>query len=262
MSFFRRKKNVQNQYGWFGNYQSWDTLTSISGGYEANTILDKTRDALLKVKNGEAVYERDSVLFDKKVYPYPLISALLYAAVDADQTLNVIDFGGSLGSTYYQVRDFIPEAVNLHWSVVEQENYVRCGQELFEDDTLKFHYTIRESLASNKADVLLLSGVLQYLEKPYAFIQEVLNYNFKYIIIDRTAFINENEADRLTLQIVPPEIYEARYPAWFFNEKKFVSQFPNYHFKAEFTSYVEGEQEMKIDGQPAGYDKGFFLVRR
>jgi putative methyltransferase (TIGR04325 family) len=262
MSFFRRKKNVKNQYGWFGDYQSWDALTSISGGYEASTILDKTKEALLKVRNGEAAYERDSVLFDQKVYPYPLISALLYAAINTDQTLNVIDFGGSLGSTYYQIRDFIPQAVSVHWSVVEQENYVRCGQALFEDDILKFHFTIRESLASKKANVLLLSSVVQYLEKPYEFIKQVMEYNFQYIIVDRTAFIKADQPDRLTLQIVPPEIYEARYPAWFFNENKFLQHFSSYHIMAEFTSYVEGEQEMKIDGQSAGYDKGFFLVRK
>jgi putative methyltransferase (TIGR04325 family) len=262
MSFFRRKKDVKNQYGWFGNYNSWEELTSISGGYEAGSILDITRDALLKVKNGEAVYERDSVLFDKKIYPYPLISALLYASITCDERLHVIDFGGSLGSTYYQVRDLIPSAVNLHWSVVEQENYVRCGQQLFEDDILKFHFTIRESLASKSADVLLISSVIQYLEKPYDFLKEVMEYGFKYIVIDRTAFINDNQADRLTLQIVPPEIYEARYPAWFFNEKKFLHHFPDYEIRAEFTSYVEGEQNMKIDDQIAGYDKGFFLVRK
>jgi putative methyltransferase (TIGR04325 family) len=262
MSFFKRKKDKKNQYGWFGNYSSWDALTSLSGGYEASTILDITKEALLKIKNGEAVYERDSVLFDQKIYPYSVISALLYTALECDKTLNVIDFGGSLGSTYYQVRDLIPPSVAMHWSVVEQENYVRCGQQLFADEILKFHFTIRESLAAKKADVLLLSSVIQYLEKPYDFLLEVMNYGFKYILIDRTAFIKNNQPDRLTLQIVSPEIYEARYPAWFLNEQKFLGYFKDYEMKAEFTSYVEGEQEMEIDHIKAGYDKGFFFVKK
>jgi putative methyltransferase (TIGR04325 family) len=262
MSFFKRRKDVKNPYGWFGNYASWEALTSISGGYEAGTILEITKNALLKVKDGEAAYERDSVLFEKKIYPYSVISALLYAAIECDQTLNVIDFGGSLGSTYYQVRDLIPASVNVHWSVVEQENYVKCGQQSFEDDILKFHFTIGESLAAKNADVLLLSSVVQYLEKPYDFLQEVMSYGFKYIIVDRTAFVKDHQPDRLTLQIVPPEIYEARYPAWFFNEEKFLGYFRDYEMKTEFTSYVEGEQEMEIDHVKAGYDKGFFFVKK
>jgi putative methyltransferase (TIGR04325 family) len=52
----------------------------------------------------------------------------------------------------------------------------------------------------------------------------ILSKNIDYIIVDRTAFNNENK-DRLTLQIVPPEIYEASYPAWFLNEERFLSLF-------------------------------------
>lgn len=174
----------------------------------------------------------------------------------------MIDFGGSLGSTYYQVRDLIPPAVRLHWSVVEQESYIRCGQAFFEDEILKFNFTIEESMKARKADVLLLSSVLQYLEKPHDFLEEIKKYDFKYIIIDRTAFILADRPDRLTLQVVPPEIYEAHYPAWFFNEKRLLEHFEGYEIKTEFESFVPGEQEMEIDHVKAGYDKGFFLVKR
>ncbi|GGM95920.1 methyltransferase, TIGR04325 family protein [Dyadobacter beijingensis] len=260
MAFFKPKK--KNPYGWFGDYKSWDSLTAISGGYEAGPILDKTKEALLKVKKGEAVYERDSVLFDKKIYPYSIISALLYTAAECGNQLNVIDFGGSLGSTYYQVRDLIPPAVRMHWSVVEQDNFVRCGKEHFEDDVLKFHFTIGESLAAKKADILLLSSVVQYLEKPHEFLEEIVRQDFSYILIDRTAFIAADRPDRLTLQVVPPDIYEAWYPAWFFNEKRFLEHFQDYDIKLEFESFVQGEQEMEIDHVKAGYDKGFFLIKR
>lgn len=260
MSLFKSKK--KNPYGWFGDYASWEQLTALSGGYEGGPILEKTRSSLLKIKNGEAVYERDSVLFDQKMYPYAVISALLYVAAECGNELNVLDFGGSLGSTFYQVRDLIPPAVKLHWSVVEQENYVRCGQHDFQDDILRFHFTISQSLAAKRANVLLLSSVVQYLEKPHAFLEEIREYDFKYIIIDRTAFVQDERADRLTLQIVPPDIYEARYPAWFFNEKRFMEHFRDYEVKMEFESFVPGEQQMEIDHVKAGYDKGFFLIKR
>lgn len=260
MSFFRPKKK-KNPYGWFGDYESWEALASVSGGYEAGTILDVTKESLLKVKNGEAVYERDSVLFDKKVYPYSIISALLYTAIECGNRLNVLDFGGSLGSTYYQVKDLIPASVQLRWSVIEQENYVKCGQELFQDETLQFHFNIEESMSRQKADLLLLSSVVQYLEKPHDFLREIMGYDFKYILVDRTAFIKDDRPDRLTLQVVPPQIYEAQYPSWFLNETKFLQHFQQYEIRMEFASFVEGEQEIEIDHVKMGYDKGFFLVR-
>lgn len=261
MPLFKLKKREKNKYGWFGDYKNWEELTALSGGYEANTILDITKGSLLKVKTGEAVYERDSVLFDKKLYPYSIISALLYSAVECGGALNVLDFGGSLGSTYYQVRDLIPPSVKLQWSVVEQTDYVKCGQELFEDEILKFHFTIAESMSSVKADVLILSSVVQYLEKPHDFLNEIQGFDFKYIIMDRTSFIKDNQPDRLTLQVVPPDIYEARYPAWFFNEKKLLEHFSNYDIKVAFDSYVPGEQDIEIDHVKCGYDKGFFFIK-
>ncbi|MEO6686674.1 MAG: methyltransferase, TIGR04325 family [Dyadobacter sp.] len=262
MSLFRLKKKEKNKDGWFGNYENWEEMAAMSGGYQAKTILDITKNSLLKVKNGEAVYERDSVLFDKKLYPYSVISALLYAAVECGGTLNVLDFGGSLGSTYYQVRDLIPPSVKLHWSVVEQEEYVTCGKDLFEDEILKFHYTIKESFTSKKTDVLILSSVIQYLPKPHDFLNEISEFGFKYIILDRTSFIKNDQPDRLTLQIVPAHIYDAKYPAWFFNEKKLMQHFDDYQIKTEFESSVPGEQEIAIDSVKAGYDKGFFLIRK
>ena len=57
-------------YGWYGNYKSWEEATKRSIGYDDVQILNKVKDALMKVKNGEAIYERDSVLFDKIRYSF------------------------------------------------------------------------------------------------------------------------------------------------------------------------------------------------
>ncbi|SDK81148.1 putative methyltransferase, LIC12133 family [Pedobacter sp. ok626] len=112
-NFFKKKPKNVNPYGWFGNYNTWDEAKSSASGYEAGNILEKTKQSLLKIKNGEATYERDSVLFDKKEYPYAIISSLLYIAVKNGNKLNVIDFGGSLGSTWFQVRDFILSGIEV-----------------------------------------------------------------------------------------------------------------------------------------------------
>jgi hypothetical protein len=56
-------------------------LNQQSHGYDNDTILKKCKDALLKVKNGEAVYERYSVLFDKVQHSFPVLAGLLRAAI-------------------------------------------------------------------------------------------------------------------------------------------------------------------------------------
>ena len=219
-----------------GNYTTWEEAEKASTGYDSDRILDKVRDSLLKVKNGEAVYERDSVLFDKVQYSWPLLAALLWIASRNENRLNLVDFGGSLGSTYYQNRTFLAHLNEVRWNIVEQKKFVECGKRDFEDRHLKFHNDLEECVREQHPDAILLSSVLQYLEKPYDLLEKVLSHGFEYVIFDRTPFL-ETGGDRITTQKVPPSIYLASYPAWFFDEKKFLAFFMNHYEKiAEFES--------------------------
>lgn len=225
------------EYGFCSNYSTWREAKSASHGYDADKILAKVEESLLKVKNGEAVFERDSVLFESVMYSWPILAALLRVASSNGNTLNILDFGGSLGSHYYQYRSFLSDLGLLQWNIIEQENYVRSGRQFFESENLRFYLTIDECLSNtNKPDVILLSGVLPYLEQPYAFLDTLMKYDFPYILIDRTPFLS-GKRDRLTIQKIPPSIYAASYPAWFFDRNKLLSIFAN---KYETISEFEG----------------------
>jgi putative methyltransferase (TIGR04325 family) len=255
-------KRSNNTSGWFGNYSSWASVSAVAGGYDSDIILNITKEAVLKVKNGEAVYERDSVIFDEKQCPYSLLAYLQLSASLKKTALHVLDFGGSLGSTYFQIKEYLTKEVCASWNVVEQTHYVTCGKEFFEDEVLKFYPSIEACKAAKEISLVVLSSVVQYLEKPHEFLKQLANHGFDFLIFDRTAF-NDKAGDRLTLQIVPADIYPASYPSWFFDQKLFLSHFTdNYKTVAAFPSYVEGEQIMEIDNKPAGSDSGFYLIKR
>lgn len=223
-------------YGWHGNYNSWEDAKKHSIGYDTDLIFNKVKDALLKVKNGEALYERDSVIFNKIQYSFPLLSALLWVALRNNGNLNLIDFGGSLGSSWYQNRFFLKDLKKVNWNIVEQKHFVECGKKYFENDILKFYNSIDDCYSNQHPDTLLLTSVLQYLETPYQFLESVFKRNFSYIIIDRTPMIKGGK-DRITIQKVPSHIYKATYPCWFFGEEKFVRFFSkNYELVADSIS--------------------------
>ncbi|MDR1459559.1 MAG: methyltransferase, TIGR04325 family [Bacteroidales bacterium] len=214
------------KWGWYGNFKSWKEAQDQSVGYDAENIINQVKSSLLKVKNGEAVYERDSVLFNKIEYSWELLSTLMWIAAQNEGELHLIDFGGSLGSTYYQNKLFLDKLTKVSWNIVEQPNYVKVGLELFQNDILHFYTSINDcrSKSENKIGAILFSSVLQYLEFPYKTLEEAFNAQIKYIIIDRTGFTLNNK-DRLTIQKVPDKIYSATYPCWFFGEKKWISYF-------------------------------------
>ncbi|UJS18593.1 MAG: methyltransferase, TIGR04325 family [Candidatus Jettenia sp.] len=224
-------------YGFFGNYSSWDEAKKVSTGYDSDLILDKIRDSMLKIKTGEAVFERDSVVFNTIQYSWPLLAGLLWIASKNDNKLSIIDFGGSLGSTYFQCKNFLSNLDDLKWSIVEQSKFVTCGKEMFEGEQLRFFYDLESCQAQVRANVILLSAVLQYVENPYSFLEKIINMDFKYILFDRTPFLEKGK-DRITIQKVPPCIYTASYPAWFFSKEKFLDLFSErYKLIAEFDAH-------------------------
>jgi putative methyltransferase (TIGR04325 family) len=234
------KPDAANKTEFVGNYSSWAEARANCTGYDTEVIINKTKAALLKVKRGEAVYERDSVAFDKIEYAWPLLAGLLYAASRHNNVLNVADFGGSLGSTYFQCRAFFDNMREVKWNIIEQAHVVKCGKEYFEDDVIKFYYDIESCWKEQKPHTLLLSGVLQYLESPYDFLARAVAQGFENIIVDRT-LLNEGTADRLTVQKVPEYIFTASYPCWFIGKQRLLAQFEKkYMLMAEFPGFQEG----------------------
>jgi len=209
-------------YGWHGNYSSWELAKSKCTGYDEEQILDRVLENALKVKNGEIPFERDSVPFDRKVYSFPVLSALMWIAVQNQNKLNIIDFGGSLGTSYYQNINFLETLTDVNWCVIEQPQFVSAGLKHFKDKNLHFFTALDDCQEKYEINAILLSSVIQYIEKPYDLLEDIISRNFEYIIIDRTLFLEKDEG-RLTIQKVPKRIYNASYCCWFLSESKFLS---------------------------------------
>jgi putative methyltransferase (TIGR04325 family) len=251
-------QKVVRRVGFFGNYPDWETARQASSGYDADLIMNKVRNAMRKVRDGAAVYERDSVLFDEIHHSWPLLAALLWVASRKENRLNLLDFGGALGSTYYQNRKFLDHLGELKWSIVEQEKLVACGKHEFENGHVKFHSDIETCWREEHPDVVLFSSVLQYIDKPYDLLEKVVSLGFNFLLFDRTTFIDAGD-DRITVQKVPSEIYGASYPAWFFNRDKFLGfLLRNYDLVTEFEA-LAGTIRL---GKALASDRGFLFKRR
>jgi putative methyltransferase (TIGR04325 family) len=253
--FHKPKMNFSSTLS--GNFLCWSVARSDSSGYDSDLILEKTKEALLKVKNKEAVYERDSVLFDEIQYSWPLLAGLMSIAAKSKGHLNVMDFGGSLGSTYFQNRKFLRCLEDVRWNIVEQPNHFRVGKEIFEDGTLFFYSSIENCLAQTQPNVILFNGVLQYLELPYQTIENAIASGCNFIIIDRTP-LSEIHEDRLCIQEVIREIYPVSYPSWIFSKEKFI----NFLFKNGFCVLAQFESLDEVEGPVIFSYQGMILTRK
>lgn len=247
-------KKIKADNGFLGDFRSWDEAKNTSSGYDLPGILAKTESSMREILAGSATFERDSVLLQKPEYPWPLISCLLSAAFASKGRLSVLDFGGALGSSYYQCRPFIRSVSELGWAVVEQEHYVDSGRREFSLGPVTFHHHTGEACLAAKPNVLLLSSVLPYLPDPYQKFRELLELRIPQVVVDRTFFLRRL-GERLTVQVVPEWIYPASYPAWFLDEAKLkaIALEAGYELVAEFPALDENHPE----GERAEA-KGFF----
>jgi putative methyltransferase (TIGR04325 family) len=113
---------------------------------------------------------------------------ILGLALSASQRrLNVLDFGGACGAHYFLARAFLPSDVALRWHVVETPAMAQRARAL-ENGELRFFDRLEQ--AGNELetiDLVLSSSTLQYVEKPYEYLEELLRFSAPHALLTRVA---------------------------------------------------------------------------
>jgi putative methyltransferase (TIGR04325 family) len=229
----RKKDNI-----WEGDYPDWESASSVAEGYDSQAIFEKVHEAASAVRDGKALWERDSVLFYEEEYSWPLVAGLMYFAAANKGTLRVLDFGGAFGSTYMQNRVLLDKLDHVEWHIVEQPHIVDFGRKEFSTSVLHFWHNMEDCFCTHKIDVILFSSVLQYIKNPYEIINKAMEFNTHGIIVDRTPFAEYGE--RITIQRVPEKIYKANYVCYFLNKAKVKTILESkFYCLPEFASVID-----------------------
>ena len=201
--------------GWSGDYPNWAMACRQAKGYDDPTISERVAETTRRVLAGEGDHERDGVIIAERNPRWPVLASLLWIHA-RDQRLRVLDFGGSLASSWYQHRHWLSGLAQVEWMVVEQPAFVDHGRRLFAGQPVRFSSTLPDA-NTYAPTVIFISSSLQYLSEPWAMLECLLAMGAQQVILDRTAFGPRN---RLTVQQVPGRIYPASYPAWFLDHRK------------------------------------------
>lgn len=225
----------EDELWFYGDFKSWDEAVGQCAGYGEKNILEKVESSIRSVLNKEAAYERDSVLFYEKRFSFHILAYIARLAARQDK-ITIVDFGGALGSTYLQNKDFLEKLpVRVQWYIVEQPNFVEKGNEIFDHQEISFFHSLDE--ISEDVDLILFSSVLGYLEDYEAIINAAVGKKARSIIIDRT-FVSDRE--RICIERVPESIYPGSYALRIFQKEKLLNLFlEQYSLEYEFHSYVD-----------------------
>ncbi|WP_165493133.1 methyltransferase, TIGR04325 family [Hylemonella gracilis] len=232
-----REREATPVNGYVGRFEDWQTAKSQTLGYQDPAIARKVAGAVQKILSGSAPYERDSVIFENREFSFPLATALLWVATKAQGQLRVLDFGGGLGTSFFQNKPFMSWLSHIEWSIVEQPSFVEQARVLFANHSLKFYSSLTAGLQNAKPQFVLLSSSLQYVEKPYEVLTEVTEAKVDVIMLDRTLFSSES-SDYVTRQYVPQSIFPATIPTWILSKEKFLEYMQQkYRLLSEFPAF-------------------------
>ena len=197
-------------------YSSWEEAAAECTGYDAKGIVDKVLDSSRSVRDGVSAYERDGVIFDQIQHSWELLSALL-GTPRRGSSLRILDWGGSLGSTYRQNRDLLHAAgLEIYWTVLEQSHLAEIGEKEFANPELRFISGLA-GVSDEEFDVILFASSICYFDSPSEAIKSALALQPTRIIFDRTPH-SKSKHDLIGVQKVGKGIYKASYPIRSFAE--------------------------------------------
>jgi putative methyltransferase (TIGR04325 family) len=243
-----------------GDWPDWASARAASRGYDDAAILQKVVQATRAVERGDAAFERDSTLFAHWEPPFQLLAPLLRHALRHDGTLDVVDFGGALGSTWRQCRPFLPTLRALAWRVVEQPAFVAAGRQEFGGDVLGFFDSIEQLPPPLSPRLLLASSVLQYLPEPHRHMAAwAARTDVATVVIDRTP-VSDASGDRLCIQQAPRAVYDGSYPCWILSRARLLDAFPPPRWRL-VCDFDCPEGWRRVRGGPPFEFKGFVFER-
>jgi putative methyltransferase (TIGR04325 family) len=218
-SWAHADEQIGFKYGFKDYEASVNFVNSIGfGGYQEEEFIERLTSAARNVRDGDSPYERDSVVFDSPQYSWPLVAALL-TSINHKNVISVLDYGGGLGTTYWQNRSFlVSKGARISWRILEQEALVRIGREEFSSEELEFLYGLDE--VKDTPDIVIFGSSLCYLPTPYDVMKRILKLGPKFIVLDRTPFVT-GDCDLFAVQFVPASIYRAALPIISLSEEKF-----------------------------------------
>lgn len=205
--------------GFHGPFSSWDEAELNADGWDSIEITEKTFRAALKVRDGEAEFEQDTILHNQIHYSPTILAFLLLHVSTRRHHIDLVDFGGSLGTNYFQSRKLLRHMSGLpvSWRIVERPTIANLGRAHFANSELSFFTTLDEALRDSPTDAFLFSGSLQYVRQPADLVSQVIARGARLIAFDRV-LTSPTRAHAVFIQAPDPRCYYAStYPVWRFS---------------------------------------------
>ena len=219
-------------------------------GWDTNSIDERTIAAARRVRDGHVPFEMDGIEQPGVYHSPAILSLLLIMYARCGPIFSIVDFGGGLGTHYFQHRRLLAALpkLSINWNVIERPRLLakmRAGE--FETDRLNFFRSLEHADRHiSKTSAFVSSGAIQYLEDPFAFLDTVAE-RFDVIALDRVLSFERDE-NLIFVQHTSKDHQEVTYPVWCLSRSKLVSHIVSKGFSLIDTFNPEPYEKLSHTG--------------
>ena len=178
-------------------YENFEQALANTGGYEDRDIIQVVCRKTEALRRELSENSDLATIGDRQTVQNMFVLSHVWAG----EPLNVLDIGGACGATYFVLNHLLPGKIGS-WSVLETPGMAAEGRRVFQDIRLTFIEDIdREVTRRCDFDLLLASGVLQYLPNPSGALDAWLEMGTPFIYLTRTAVGIDIDKPIITKQV-------------------------------------------------------------
>ena len=193
---------------WEGVYDSFQDVPVAGPGFSGSDWIENSSEKLSSFK----ALTRDANTVPSVVgYTDSLLPVIAGIVQGKKKKLRILDFGGGLGFSFYQVREALATTENFELHVVDIEEVCIAGENLFHDEPqIEFHSSLAD-IQDQSFDIVHIGSSLQYIEQWQDQLSVLCQFKPDYILM-----ANIPAGDIRTFATAQ-NYYGSKIACWFFN---------------------------------------------
>lgn len=207
-----------------GLYPDYVTAQTLAQTYGDDRVVER----LAEIQAG--------AMWDGTLHPVAqqLAAAFLTAIVRAggtDRRIRVCDVGGGLGGVHSALTGMLGDRLLLDWDIVETPALARIGNERFAGPDLRFYDSL-DALDGREHDIIIASGVLQYLSDPAVTFARLARRPHHHLLLNRFPIRHAPAGihrDICTIQDLAALLPGVSVPHWCFSKDNWRNLMKNSH---------------------------------
>lgn len=212
---------------WEGVYDSFAEVPVEGPGFAGGDWLEKSAEKLAGLRSlatdtgtvGQLTGYTESLL--------PVIAGIVQAK---SQAVRILDFGGGLGFSFYQVKRGLASSDALAFHIVDIEAVCAAGEEYFsEEPQIRFHSSLAD-VAHERFDIVHIGSSLQYIENWQDQLAQLCAMDAEYVLM---ANIPAGDIETFA---TAQNYYGSKIACWFFDIAELIAAMSGNGYELAFKS--------------------------